>query len=464
MFAAGNSGVDVEQVVATVRALAAVDLASCESASLAHVTRQFGVVRGFVEAGLALVAQRADELHEEGRGASSAELLARSAKMTRHEARRASSRASVLKGSAGLAKAVGSGAASSAHADAVASMKGRLTAEQQEVLAQRDAEVARQASLMGPDAFRSYLNLVELEITGDDGAGQFAGQRRRSKVWWKVDEASGMYIVHGELDPELGRRVVGAIEAATDRLWEAQSGRPDAKLAPELAELGVVPELKSDRAHLAAFAFTELLTDRPARAGAGPRPEAELMVLVDWVTLLQGVHPSTVCEWIDGVPVPVSTARRLACDANILPVVLDGEGRVLDLGRTKRLANREQRRALRAMHRTCQAPGCSVPFDRCEIHHILPFERGGPTDLVNLIPLCSTHHHLVHEGGWSLSIDPSTRALTMVRPDGVVHGVTRPGLTVVGVGDGGSCDDPPGSDPPDERWRAARGAPGKMSA
>ena len=64
MFAAGNSGVDVEQVVATVRALAAVDLASCESASLAHVTRQFGVVRGFVEAGLALVAQRADELHQ----------------------------------------------------------------------------------------------------------------------------------------------------------------------------------------------------------------------------------------------------------------------------------------------------------------------------------------------------------------------------------------------------------------
>jgi hypothetical protein len=128
------------------------------------------------------------------------------------------------------------------------------------------------------------------------------------------------------------------------------------------------------------------------------------------------------------VPVAVGTARRLACSARITPVVLDGQSKVLDLGREQRLANRAQRRALRAMYRTCQGGSCSVPFGRCQIHHIVPFEDGGFTDLRNLLPLCSTHHHLVHEGGWHLSIDEATRAVTLIRPDGEIDSVGRPGL------------------------------------
>jgi hypothetical protein len=121
----------------------------------------------------------------------------------------------------------------------------------------------------------------------------------------------------------------------------------------------------------------------------------------------------------DGTQLPVSTVRRLCCDAEILPVVLDGDGAVLDLGRSQRLANREQRRALRAMYRTCGHPDCDVPFDRCEIHHVDPWELLGRTDLANLLPLCAFHHHLVHEGGWTLTLDPD-RTITLTRPDGEV--------------------------------------------
>lgn len=64
-------------------------------------------------------------------------------------------------------------------------------------------------------------------------------------------------------------------------------------------------------------------------------------------------------------------------------VVLHAPG-TLDLGRSTRLANRAQRRALRAAHATCGVPGCEVGFDRCKVHHIIWWRHGGPTDLWNL--------------------------------------------------------------------------------
>ena len=112
--------------------------------------------------------------------------------------------------------------------------------------------------------------------------------------------------------------------------------------------------------------------------------------------------------------------RRLCCDAAIVPVVLNSTGATLDLGREQRLASRAQRRALRAMHRTCAHPGCTVRFADCEIHHVIDWDHHGPTNLANLLPLCNRHHHLVHEGRWTLTLHPD-RSITLHRPDGTLH-------------------------------------------
>ena len=96
------------------------------------------------------------------------------------------------------------------------------------------------------------------------------------------------------------------------------------------------------------------------------------------------------------------------------------DGVVLDVGRTRRLATRAQRRALRVMHPTCAIPGCQVPFDRCQPHHIHWWRHGGTTDLDNLVPLCARDHHRVHDHGWQLHLDPTTRHLTVTLPDGTV--------------------------------------------
>ena len=124
-----------------------------------------------------------------------------------------------------------------------------------------------------------------------------------------------------------------------------------------------------------------------------------------------------MCETGDGQHLPAATIRRLACDANVIPIVLGGDGVPLDVGRAQRLATRDQRRALRAMYQTCGHPGCQVRFEDCRIHHVTWWEHFGPTDLVNLLPLCERHHHLVHEGGWSLTMKPD-RTITLRRPDG----------------------------------------------
>ena len=78
------------------------------------------------------------------------------------------------------------------------------------------------------------------------------------------------------------------------------------------------------------------------------------------------------------------------------------------------------------MYATCGHPDCTVRFADCQVHHAVEWNpHRGPTDLANLLSLCSHHHHLVHEGGWQLTLTED-RTTTLQRPDGSVayHGST----------------------------------------
>ncbi len=107
-------------------------------------------------------------------------------------------------------------------------------------------------------------------------------------------------------------------------------------------------------------------------------------------------------------------ARRLACQAKILPAVLNGTSEVLDLGRTRRLHSPAQRKAIRLRHPECQTDSCTVPAAWCETHHPHPWSAGGTTDLHNAALLCTHHHHRAHD----------TRYLTQLLPNGD-HRFTR---------------------------------------
>ncbi|GMA31687.1 HNH endonuclease signature motif containing protein [Litorihabitans aurantiacus] len=98
--------------------------------------------------------------------------------------------------------------------------------------------------------------------------------------------------------------------------------------------------------------------------------------------------------------------RRLACDADVIPVVLGGRSEIVDLGRRHRLVPATLRRALVARDGGCLFPGCTIPSTWCEAHHVVPWSQGGRTDADNCVLLCSSHHHAVHTGRWSVTAAP----------------------------------------------------------
>jgi hypothetical protein len=105
-----------------------------------------------------------------------------------------------------------------------------------------------------------------------------------------------------------------------------------------------------------------------------------------------------------GERVSPAVVRRLCCDASLLPVVLDGAGQPLDLGRERRLITGALRRALALRDKGCAFPGCDRPPRWCDGHHVVHWQDGGPTTLANAVLLCGHHHRLVHQQDWGVHI------------------------------------------------------------
>jgi Domain of unknown function (DUF222) len=108
-----------------------------------------------------------------------------------------------------------------------------------------------------------------------------------------------------------------------------------------------------------------------------------------------------------GGPVNADVARRIACDADIIPVVLGSRGEPLDVGRASRTVPTAIRRAVIVRDRGCAFPGCSVPARWCEIHHVTHWADHGLTCVGNCVALCSRHHRLVHHSGWRIEMASS---------------------------------------------------------
>jgi hypothetical protein len=103
-----------------------------------------------------------------------------------------------------------------------------------------------------------------------------------------------------------------------------------------------------------------------------------------------------------GTPVGPAMARRILCDCDVIPAVLDSAGEPLDIGRATRIWPTAIRRAAILRDGGCVFPGCDRPARWVEIHHIVFWVDGGPTSLDNAACLCSVHHILIHQGDWQV--------------------------------------------------------------
>ncbi|SDL16781.1 HNH endonuclease [Nocardioides sp. YR527] len=117
----------------------------------------------------------------------------------------------------------------------------------------------------------------------------------------------------------------------------------------------------------------------------------------------------TAALGFDGEQITAAEARRMACNADLVPVVLGTDSEILDLGRTARLAYPVQHRALRLRDKCCQAEDCDAPAAWTEAHHLKPWSEDGKTDLANMVLLCASDHRRIHDPDYTYERLPDGR-------------------------------------------------------
>jgi hypothetical protein len=142
-------------------------------------------------------------------------------------------------------------------------------------------------------------------------------------------------------------------------------------------------------------------TDRLPKIGG---INATLVVTIDHQTLLGDVEKAGVLD--TGDRISPALARRLACEAGIIPAVLDGDSQPLDLGRKRRLYTDYQRVAMLLRDRGCQAEGCDR-VTALHAHHRHAWADGGRTDLDQAISLCHWHHMRAHDTAYDTTYLPT---------------------------------------------------------
>jgi hypothetical protein len=397
--------VDVSDVLGVLSeltpALASAPTNGCTVEQLQHLADAARAAQRGLDGFVTRLGMAADRLVERDRtGLGARELLgARRGGVRSSTARRDAARAATAAVLPVLADAVAQGRVGGDQLDIMARAIKDLEDNQVSLL--NTDELVTAAEQLPADTFNRMVQREVEDIKGDDGLADAVEKRQDSSFRWWFDERAGMGRLSGRLDPERYETVTNALEQAMTRL----------------ASHGSEPVGKDHR--LAADALVHLATGG-SRSGL-----PAITVIVDADTLTQGGHHNSVRETADGRPVPPDTIARLACDATIRKVLLDGTSVPIDVGRRYRTATDAQWAAIKAIYSTCGWDGCSAPISWCQLHHIHEWERGGATDLCNLLPLCHRHHHQVHEGGWRIVLR-TDRSLKIYRPDGKHWSTTPP--------------------------------------
>lgn len=248
-------------------------------------------------------------------------------------------------------------------------------------------ELIRAAESMSVEEYRRFLRRWADLVAADDGAERDLRQRRRRSVTtFETDD--GLHGVRALLPADQFAIFENELRRLAEARWRAE--HPDLDGVPATALS--CPQRNADALVDMARRSRQLADNNGDPLGS----HVDVMVLIDAETLQGGMHEHSRCELDDTTPISPAAARRLLCDADILTAALDRPSLKLDLGYSRRAASVSLRRALIARDRTCTAPGCGRPHWMCEIHHIIPWAAGGPTNLDNLTLLCSKHHHLHH--------------------------------------------------------------------
>lgn len=251
----------------------------------------------------------------------------------------------------------------------------------EEVRTEFEARLLEAAEVMSPCRLREAAKRLRERLHPESIAVRHRKAREERSVW--VDaELDGMAVIHHVLSAEDARAILDAVETKVDRVHRAGDARS-------------VSALRSD-----------VLRDFVLRGETSPAGANDVVPTVV-VTI-----PVETLIGLDDRPADLSgygaldaeTARRLAAKAlSFARLFVDPiDGSPLALGREKYRPTADMRRVLVLGDETCRFPNCGRPAIYCELDHTEAWADGGSTDLDNLAALCSRHHHIKHEDGWSV--------------------------------------------------------------
>jgi hypothetical protein len=281
------------------------------------------------------------------------------------------------------------------HPDVLAAGAGKLLAEQ--------------ATEAPPAVFRRAATRIR-DHFDPDAADRRARKRLTEHHLSVAKTFDGAVAINGLFDPDAGELLLRTLDAHMP--------------PPRLDD----PRLPSARRADALLQICRTAADHAPHTG-GSKPT--VTITIDWPTLqdqtVELFNPAgrwTGATLPDHTHLTAQAARRLACDSQIIPVVLGGRSEPLDIGRATRVIPPAIRRALILRDGGCRYPGCDRPPEWTDAHHLTHWANGGPTALHNLILLCRHHHTRVHEGRSRIHLDPDTGIVTAYHPDGTPHDLT----------------------------------------
>lgn len=239
---------------------------------------------------------------------------------------------------------------------------------------------------------RRILDVVAPEIAEAEEARRLTDEERQAREKTRLalrPLGDGTTRISGRLPDATASRLKTFLEAFTSPRRE----HPDAQVPP--ADRMPYPR----RLGHGFCALLERLD--PAKLPQHGGDATTVFVSMTLDQLRAELATAGILDGADGTTISASEARRLACAAGIIPVVLGGRSEILDLGRTRRLFSPAQRKALRLRDQRCRAEGCTIQATWTEAHHLQAWAAGGPTDLDNAISLCSHHHHRAHDSRYA---------------------------------------------------------------
>jgi hypothetical protein len=240
-----------------------------------------------------------------------------------------------------------------------------------------ESDLVTAAEKMDPYMLSQHWKQVRYQA--DQEAGVAAEKELHERRWLRLTQTwSGMYEIEGLLDPVTGATLSTALRAIMGRKAADDERRADQRRQDALGEMA--------RHRLDAG-------DLPERGGEKPH----LLLIADLATLR--LEPGSRLAQLDWGPlVTGETARRIAEDASVTPVLVDGERKPLHIGRRSRTIPTSVRKALNLRDRGCQGDkSCTMPPDLCTPHHRhVHWVDGGSSDLPNLELRCNFHHGQRH--------------------------------------------------------------------